>query len=160
MSRRRVWSPRLVLALGLWISASAVPRVVLTDGPVEQWGIYEVALNGPATGNPFTEVELSARFTRGDRAVDVAGFYDGEGVYRVRFMPELPGEWRYMTRSNRPELDGKAGHFEALKPTAGNHGPVRVRPPTPTARHTSRSGPPATSGPTRAIHSKNRRWPP
>ena len=41
-------------------------------------------------------------------------------------MPESEGEWTYRTRSNRPELDGKTGRFEVARPSAGNHGPVRV----------------------------------
>src|SRR5207244_9664151 len=93
----------------------------------EQWGIFELALTGPTDGNPFDEVELSARFTREDLTLNVRGFYDGEGVYRIRFMPESAGEWRYVTTSNRPALDGKAGTFIATAPAAGNHGPVRVR---------------------------------
>lgn len=94
---------------------------------VERWGIEEIALHGPAGGNPFVDVELSARFSRGDRSIDVAGFYDGDGVYRVRFLPDEPGEWRYETRSNRPELNGQAGRFEVAAPSPGNHGPVQVR---------------------------------
>jgi hypothetical protein len=94
---------------------------------VEQWGLFEITLNGPAVGNPFLDVELSARFTQGDKSVPVSGFYDGSGVYRVRFMPELQGEWRYETKSNKAELDGKTGAFTATRPAAGNRGPVRVR---------------------------------
>ena len=93
---------------------------------VEQWGLFEITLNGPDGGNPFVEVELSARFTQGDRSVTVAGFYDGGGTYRVRFMPPSAGEWRYETASNRAPLHGKAGKFTAARPSAGNHGPVRV----------------------------------
>jgi hypothetical protein len=94
---------------------------------VEQWGTFELSLEGPATGNPFVDVELSGKFTQGDRAVTALGFYDGNGVYRIRFMPERPGEWRWATRSNRPELDGRQGSFTARKPGPANHGPVRVR---------------------------------
>lgn len=94
---------------------------------VEQWGTFELELNGPAAGNPFTEVELSATFTQGKVAVRTSGFYDGGGAYRVRFMPPTTGEWKYATASNRAELDGKTGAFTADKPAAGNRGPVRVR---------------------------------
>ncbi|MEO6437087.1 MAG: DUF5060 domain-containing protein, partial [Tepidisphaeraceae bacterium] len=83
-------------------------------------------LSGPADGNPFVDVQLSARFAQGDRSIDVTGFYDGGGVYRVRFMPPTQGAWKYETRSNRAELDGKGGSFEAAAPSPGNHGPVRV----------------------------------
>ena len=95
---------RLVLA-GLLL-AWTVGSVRAAD--VEQWGLFELSLTGPAGGNPFVDVELSATFTQGDRSVTAAGFYDGDGVYRVRFMPPAPGEWNYTTKSNRPELAGKA----------------------------------------------------
>jgi hypothetical protein len=93
---------------------------------VEQWGIFEIALAGPTNGNPFVEVNLSALFTHDTNVVEVAGFYDGDGVYRIRFMPELQGQWHYKTKSNRHQLNGKTGEFTVTSPSAGNHGPVRV----------------------------------
>jgi hypothetical protein len=93
---------------------------------VEQWSTFEVVLQGPSRGNPFLEVELQAQFTLGERTVQVNGFYDGEGTYRVRFMPDAPGEWRYVTASSHPELDGRTGALQCVPPSAGNHGPVRV----------------------------------
>ena len=57
---------------------------------VEQWGIFELALHGSAEGNPYLHVELSAQFTYKHRIVEVDGFYDGDGVYRIRFMPDAP----------------------------------------------------------------------
>ena len=65
----------------------------------------------------------SARMTK---RITVPGFYDGEGVYKVRFSPPCQGQWRYETRSNRPELNGKSGSFTAGPPSADNHGPVQV----------------------------------
>ncbi|MBA4065616.1 MAG: DUF5060 domain-containing protein [Isosphaera sp.] len=99
----------------------------LQAAEVEQWGIFEVTLKGPADGNPFVDVELSATFTQGKTQVRAAGFYDGDGTYRVRFMPEAQGEWAYTTASNRAELNGKSGTFTVGKPGPGNRGPVRVR---------------------------------
>lgn len=93
---------------------------------IEQWEVFEVALPGPADGNPFLDVTFSARFTSGQDVVAVPGFYDGGGTYRVRFSPPARGRWTYLTRSNRPELDGKGGSVEATAPTGTNHGPVRV----------------------------------
>jgi hypothetical protein len=108
-------------------SAPKAPAPSGKQASVEQWGIYEIVLKGPASGNPFVEVELAAQFTHSGQAVRAAGFYDGDGVYRIRFMPTQPGQWRYETTSNRPELHGRTGSFEATKPSAGNHGPVGVR---------------------------------
>jgi len=94
---------------------------------VEKWGIFEAALAGPAGGNPYLDVQLSATFARANREITVPGFHDGEGVYRVRFMPDAEGTWRYRTTSSAVELDGCSGAFEAVAPSPGNHGPVRVR---------------------------------
>jgi hypothetical protein len=71
-------------------------------------------LNGSAAGNPFQEVQFSARFSYKHRTIDVDGFYDGDGVYRVRFMPDVQGEWRYRTHSNLAALDGQRGQFRCV----------------------------------------------
>ncbi|HEX6963327.1 MAG TPA: DUF5060 domain-containing protein, partial [Lacipirellula sp.] len=93
----------------------------------EQWGRAEIVLQGPATGNPFADVELAATFENGDRKLKAAGFYDGDGVYRIRFMPDATGRWTYRTQSNTDELDGKNGVVEVTAPSERNHGPVGVR---------------------------------
>ena len=93
---------------------------------IERWGIYEVTLNGPDTGNPFTEVELTAEFSQNDRTFEPHGFYDGNGVYKIRFMPDEVGEWTYTTKSNSAELDGQMGQFTCVEPSDANRGPVRV----------------------------------
>ena len=117
-----------------WLCAAAfalgtAAGLVAADAPAtaEQWGVFEITLAGPAEGNPFTDVELAARFSHGDRVLRVGGFYDDAGVYKIRFMPESAGEWRFETASNRAELNGKSGAFTVTPPAKGNHGPVRVR---------------------------------
>ena len=58
------------------------------------------------------------------------GFYDGDGVYRVRFMPDDEGSWSFRTRSNRPELNGLTGGFDCTAAEPGAHGPDQTRPVT------------------------------
>lgn len=113
------------LFLSLMLVTAAIVSLG-TAGAVEQWGIYEVALPGPTNGNPFLDVEFSARFTQGTNSVEASGFYDGDGTYRVRFSPDQQGNWTYETRSRTPELHGKTGKFTVTKPAANNHGPVHV----------------------------------
>ena len=64
---------------------------------VRKWDVFELELSGPSTGNPFLDVTLTASFTHGDSAIRVNGFYDGDGTYRVRFMPPEQGSWSYVT---------------------------------------------------------------
>ena len=93
---------------------------------VERWGIYELNLNGPDSGNPFIDVEFSAEFKQKGRSFEPQGFYDGNGVYKVRFSPDEIGKWTYTTKSNTAELNGKTGEFTSTIPSEENHGPVQV----------------------------------
>jgi hypothetical protein len=95
--------------------------------PVPQWEVFELALSGPSAGNPFSDVRLSATFTLEHRTITVDGFYDGEGRYKVRFMPDTQGGWKYTTQSSAPQLAGSIGRFSCIAPLAGSHGPVAVR---------------------------------
>jgi len=99
----------------------------LAQTKVERWKIFELTLNGPKTGNPFMDVELSADFRQAGKVVSVAGFYDGEGKYKVRFMPQFEGEWTYETKSNIKKLNGKKGKLVCTAPAPGNHGLVSVK---------------------------------
>lgn len=108
--------------LCLWL----VPACTVAGDAVEQWGMFELTLSGPSDGNPFLGVDVSADFTLASASVTVRGFYDGDGVYRIRFMPDRVGEWRYVTRSNRRQLAGHEGTVTVGPPGPGNHGPVRV----------------------------------
>lgn len=94
---------------------------------VEKWGLHEIELAGPSGGNPYAEVGFHALFRLREREIRVPGFYDGDGVYRLRFMPDCEGEWSYATRSDCAELDGHRGQLVVTAPSAGNRGPVRVR---------------------------------
>jgi hypothetical protein len=98
-----------------------------SDMPVERWAVFELELEGPKEGNPFVDVLLSAEFTNGARRTSVSGFYDGDGHYKVRMMPDEIGPWTWVTRSSAPSLDGRRGEFQCVAPSPGNRGPVRVR---------------------------------
>ena len=89
---------------------------------VAKWDLFEVTLQGPSSGNPFTEVELSAIFALEHRTVQVDGFYDGAGSYKLRFMPDAEGEWSYSISSNAAALDGLKGKFLCGPAAAGVHG--------------------------------------
>lgn len=116
-----------VLLAALLLAAAGAAVHAQDTAPVERWGSKELTLDGPRDGNPFLEVDLAATFRQGARAIVVDGFYDGEGRYKLRFMPDSVGEWTYETRSNRPALDGKRGKFTVGPAQQGNHGPVQVK---------------------------------
>lgn len=116
--------------VGGWLAVLLIlPAGIHAYGEIaaaEQWGVFEASFEGPADGNPFADVELTAVFTQDNRSVKVFGFYDGDGIYRIRFSPPAQGLWTYETQSSHPGLSGKTGSLRALRPGKGNHGPVRV----------------------------------
>ena len=118
---------RILRLMAGWCLAMLV--FLVGDGraaDVERWGVWEASFEGPRTGNPYADVEVTCTFRHDGEGLTVRGFPDGDGVYRVRFSPPAEGSWRYETRSNRPELDGKTGAFTVGPPSPSNHGPVQV----------------------------------
>ena len=92
----------------------------------EQWGVFQIDLTSTPAGNPFTDTELNAIFSKGEHSIKVPGFYDGDGIFRIRFSPNEQGEWGYKTESNVNELSGKKGKFNCVPPSGNNHGPLKI----------------------------------
>jgi hypothetical protein len=94
---------------------------------VEKWKIFEITLQGSKKGNPFIDNQLIGTFSNGNDTVTVNGFYDGEGIYKVRFMPEKEGTWSYSINSNDKKTGKKKGQFLCTPAQKGNHGLVTVK---------------------------------
>jgi hypothetical protein len=94
---------------------------------IEKWKIFEMTLNGPTNGNPFKDIKLSGQFIKDNDTISVPGFYDGEGIFKIRFMPPKEGKWNYVTSSNFNNLDNKKGSFVCTPAHKDNHGPVAVK---------------------------------
>jgi len=92
----------------------------------EKWKRFEATFDGPITGNPYADVTLTATFSNNKKTVTVNGFYDGNGKYKIRFMPTELGTWRYVTSSNQKQLNNRKGEMNCSPSSAGNHGPVKV----------------------------------
>ena len=92
---------------------------------VEKWGVFEAAFPGKTEGNPFCDYTIRAVFTGPGESVKVTGFYDGDGVYKVRFMPSFEGEYRYVVEGSFSDRSYE-GTFTVTAPSEGNHGPVKV----------------------------------
>lgn len=94
---------------------------------IEKWGLFEVASNGKSDGNPFRDYVMTVLFKSDREEVTVNGFYDGNGVYKARFMPSCEGVYTYTIQGNFSEnIENAEGSFEAVAPSEGNHGPVVV----------------------------------
>jgi len=92
---------------------------------VEKWGVFEVTVPGPAGRNPFFDYQLKGVFRGKNEEVEVDGFYDGDGLYKVRFMPSFAGDYSFKIYGNFIDK-AFTGNFTVTPASGGNHGPVRV----------------------------------
>lgn len=90
----------------------------------KKWDIFELAIEGPREGNPFAEQWIRGSFKGKNETVCCDGFYDGDGIYKVRFMPSFEGTYFYQIESSFGSKE--EGSFEVTAPKEQNHGPVRV----------------------------------
>ncbi len=49
----------------------------------------------------------------------IDGFYEGSGVYKVRFVPKRIGNWDYVINCEDEGIDGQAGKFVSVNPWPG-----------------------------------------
>lgn len=82
----------------------------------------ELTFQGERLKENWAQADLSATLTCGEQSVTVSGFYAGEGIYKVRFLPETPGCWQY-------EVTGciQAKGSVEVSSAKGGHGLVQVR---------------------------------
>jgi len=97
---------------------------------IPQWGRFEQSfvvsdMSSKVSCNPF-DVEFKADFKKGNRKLTVFGFYDGADIFKLRFMPDSPGEWAFQTISSIPDLNNITGSITCTQSEGDGHGPARV----------------------------------
>lgn len=80
--------------------------------------VFELAFHAPAPETNFAQPELTATFVHEESITTLKGFYDGEDTYKVRFLPEQPGTYRWQV-SGVVEASGE----EVCSPSS-SHGKV------------------------------------
>lgn len=93
---------------------------------IEQWNRFELTFKSQSQKNGFKDVTFTAEFSNKDTMYVVSGFYDGNHTFKIRFMPQIIGKWKYKTSSNITELNNKEGDFKCIKASDSNFGMVRV----------------------------------
>lgn len=125
----------VALGLTLGVCASFAAPKPATPSPIPKWSRFELSLQSSVNyTNPLTEVGISAAFISPLGETNrVDGFWDGGKTWRIRFAPDLPGQWTYLTSCTDPantNLDKQSGEFKcvaALNKTAlDRHGPIRL----------------------------------
>lgn len=89
------------------------PRIRDTVG---KWGRWEYVTTGIGSyRDPYSDVTLDVTLTRPDgRQVKWWGFYDGDRKWRIRFMPDQVGVWRYAAAMSDGSMGLQSGSFECI----------------------------------------------
>ena len=87
-----------------------------------QYETFELTFTGIDPGDNPAQIDLRVTFTHNEKRWTVPGFHDGDGICRVRFLPEKTGDYAWQTEGL---ID--ASGVETCNPAReGNHGPVRA----------------------------------
>lgn len=90
---------------------------------MEQYKTFELNFEGSRPEGSEAVLNLEAVFTNGDESKTVKGFYKGNGVYAVRFLPEKEGVYKWKV-SGCVEASGEERCVKAADGKA--HGVVRA----------------------------------
>lgn len=106
---------RVRITAALIASCFLVMGTVFAGERVGKWMRFETAIENPTwEGNPFDVVFKGVFTSPSGRALEQWGFYAGDNVWKVFFMPDEIGEWTFRTRSPDRDLDGKEGGFTCV----------------------------------------------
>ena len=98
---------------------------MIFSNSVKKWDIFEVCIDGPMDGNPFVEQWISGVFWSDNEKKEIEGFYDGDGKYKVRFMPSFSGHYDFKIKASFLASEQSAS-FTVLQNNPDNHGVVRI----------------------------------
>ena len=111
---------------------------------VERWEVFETTLNGPATGNPYVDVKLTATFRKGNRAIRVRWVLRRRRKVPHPLYARRARRWTFTTESSVPALGNRSGAFDCTPAsrttTARSASATPSTSPTPTARRTTQFG--------------------
>ena len=82
---------------------------------VEKWDVLEVTVEGHSDKNPFVDYEIQGIFTGKHETVTVDGFYDGEGVYKVRYMPSFVELYTFEVTGSAIDGEVLTGKFQVTR---------------------------------------------
>ena len=123
-----------VFAASIWFVATmsnvsvALVNGAIADQQVPLWQAQDISFtNQTPVTNPF-EMPFTAEIT-GPNATKLLlpGYYDGNGIWKIRVSPTAEGEWQIVTRSSAAALNGQRARFVCgPNPSHTAHGGVRV----------------------------------
>ena len=104
----------LILLLSLFINFDIFSKNTIEN--IEIYDRFEASfINKSWTGNPF-DLEFNVLFTSpSGKKIKYFGFYSGNSIWKLFFMPDEIGKWSYKTFCSDSELNNKKGKFFCAK---------------------------------------------
>ena len=62
---------------------------------MKQYEMFELQFNGQKPAGSEALTDVTAEFSNGEESWNVNGFYDGDGTYKVRFLPQKAGTYAW-----------------------------------------------------------------
>ncbi|MGY6647694.1 apiosidase-like domain-containing protein [Wenyingzhuangia sp. IMCC45574] len=93
-----------------------------------KWSVIDISFHTKRVVKTPFEVVFGAVFTHETgKTMDVAGFFNGNKEYVIRFSPELEGKWSFTTYASLKSLSGKDGVL-TISPNENKnqHGPIVI----------------------------------
>jgi hypothetical protein len=108
---------------------AALPMALAAAPPtVPRWQPHDFSFAAKSPPpNPFM-VDFTATVKGPDgKHINIPGFFDGDGTWKIRVAPTAEGAWSLVTTSELKELDGQTASFTCVKnPNPNVHGVLRV----------------------------------
>ena len=106
---------------------------------IHVWEMQEIVLKAEKDyQNPYTDVTCWVELTGPGFSKRVYGFWDGDNLFKVRFVAAVPGKWYWKSGSNQPQdkgLNNITGEFTAVSwikeeesENPNRHGFIRATP--------------------------------
>lgn len=89
---------------------------------MRQYEMFELSYTGEILAHGHANIDLAADFMKDGKKTTVKGFYDGDGVYKIRFLPEETGNYTYTVYG----IFSGQGSEECMPANSGRHGKVQA----------------------------------
>ena len=120
---KNVFKPVILIGVFILCGCFTQNETFAIQSEIPVWGIFEVSFeNSKIYDNPFTEVSLDVVYTNPKgKNISFWGFYDGNSTWRIRYMPDMIGTWKFSAifSDGTPAGNGK---FEVV--SSGIPGPL------------------------------------
>lgn len=92
---------------------------------MKQYQLYELVFTGKEPSGSWSQPDICAVFTCEEETVRVKGFYDGNGLYKIRFLPRRTGLWKWevsgVVQASGESFCEASGDAHGLVTASGNH---------------------------------------